>query len=1638
MSTTSKPYKIFFFRIDPGSKEKTALQYKELSKIKDAIEGSLFEVKESDKHSPSDILHELNQFNPDIIHFSGHGTKDYLAFENYANTVKEKAKKTCFNLDELTEFLGGVLWSEKPRILFFNACLAGRIAENLFEKHAEDNLHCFIGMTKVLNQDLAIKFAQTFYTSLVKGDTIQHIVNYEFFGLIQALKIDHEDEDGYDPQPRLYGNIYYRFRELFISHKKIKERDLKEKSPYKGLKSFNSKDKDSFFGREQFIMKLVDALDKVDFILLLGASGSGKSSIISAGLIPQVERKKNFYSFVFTPGDNPFRSFYKSLRDKLPDTRFPQLENGAKRENANALKEIVKQKSEDEFWLIFIDQFEELFTITEEDKCRYFIEGIVKLVKTTDEPRSSVKLVATMRADFLARLSPYPKLVELAECPLITEMQVDELRLAIEQPAARHGVVFETGLVEEIIKDVQGQAGYLPLLQYTLNQLWESEVDDGGIHDRTLNIKSYWQLGGVRGALQERVSQIYGELSKPEQTAAQRIFLKLVGVDGNITTDWRPVRKRELRSRFTDPLEKAVLTQLINANLLVSDAPAADSDAEATVEIAHEILLTAWDKLKEWVEQNRENIALWNRLAEDAKHWKQEKLEDELWKGTKLAQAVDLQENSTFNKVFGNLGKDVTQFIEASVHSRDRQAREKEAQRQQELDQKKIQLAQETKARKMSQRVTIVASISGAVMAGLALLASFQVRQIGIQQIETYIALSDAHLLGNRGLEADIESIRAAKLLSNPLWQVIMPDQLKTSVLAQLQQVAVIGHERNQFRGYQSGIDEVAFSRDGTRLITFGLDSTISIWDNAGKQMTRFQSHQGEFYDFILSPDGTRLATREPDGSYRFWNTTNGTEITIFIGNQEEINNVVFSPGSTRIVIYRTDGTVHLLDANGNELSLLDGTQGQIKGVMFSLDDTQIVTRGADNTMRLWDARGTELAILKSPQGEIKDVAFSPSSTQLATHGEDGTVRLWNTNGTEVAVLEGHQEAIEEVLFSPTDTQLATHGEDGTVRLWNTNGTEVTVLEGHQGAIEEVLFSPTGTRLATHGEDGTVRLWNTNGTEVAVLEGHQGAIEEVLFSPTDTQLATHGEDGTVRLWNTNGTEVAVLEGHQGAIEEVLFSPTSTRLATHGEDGTVRLWNTSGTEVAALEGHQGAIYDIAFNPDGTRLATGGEDDTVRLWDINEIGLPTLKGHQGNSDTRIIRSTFSPEGNRLATLGDDGTVSLWDTNGIELHTIEYPQGELFEIEFSPDGKRLAVGGENGIMRLLDINGTELATLGGSQGRIYEVAFSPDGTQVVTIEVDEASLGISNIVRLWHINGTELATFEAPEGRVRDVVFDAESIKLALYGSITGEDLIAQVWDSSDAKLITLEGHRGSVSSIKFSPDGTQLVTTGVDNTARLWNTEGTELAVLEGHQGEIYRVAFSPDGTRLATAGIDMTVRLWGTSGNELDILNGHRGAVLDVEFSPNLSGRLATSGNDGTVRLWNTNGTELARLENLQAVSYNIVFSPDGTRLAINKEDGTVNLWAADSMDNLLSKQCDWVRDYLENSNEVEERDRRLCDGIGNETDNDGTSTEAPDSSTPSPTTTPAVPTTPVGLLFNHAANHAIQASELTQTAQTTD
>lgn len=871
--------------------------------------------------------------------------------------------------------------------------------------------------------------------------------------------------------------------------------------------------------------------------------------------------------------------------------------------------------------------------------------------------------MATMRADFLDRFSPYPLLVKATNKhhPFIAEMQPDELRLVIEQPAALHGVVFESGLVEEIIKEVQGRAGYLPLLEHTLNLLWERAVQSGSIYDRTLNIITYRELGGVRGALQKHVDKIYKALSEEERLIFERIFLKLVEIGQDVESglDWKPVRRRAFRSEFSDPLEQKVLSQLIDQNLLVSDCPS--EYREATVEIAHEVLLTSWSTLTSWIKQNQEAITLRNRLNDDTILWLgHQHSEKELWGGSRLEKAMELRKDVTFNQVLRGFSSDANQFIDASVGLRDQQRRR------------------------------IILGLTGfcAVVMLLSIFAGWQWRLSEVQrqrakqsQLEATIMTSETFLSTNQPLDSLVFAVKAGRQIQKA--NLVDPYFLnRTKKL--LYEASSITKEYNRLQGHEDLVWDVQFSPDRKIIATASSDGSVKIWKLDGTLITSLPSQEGEVRDVQFSSDGKMIATVSVFKSLNAIISPLYTTVTIkrwhWNGTEvKEIDSYSFSNGMMG----------GLFNVQWLDHSLMFANVNDKGNVMIRQIDEIGIKKIATFGYQDWPLYPFYYDIKISPDGQTITV-ISPSNDLMKT-----TVKLWNRDGKVMGTLPSQESEITTVQFSHDSNVIATASRNGTVKLWNLDGlSNSDILHKYQNEGKTVQLSPDGETIATVNYDfrgsAIVRLWNQDGKLIANLTKNSSILQ---FSSDGKIIATNGNDETIKLWKPNGKEILVFHRPKGELKSIRFSPDSQTIATISAiysslrtDGsfTVQLRKQDGTEIKTLNWHKVLDFDLHFSPDSQTFATvsGG---VPKLWKRDGNFIVVLRGHQH----AVLALQFSPDGEMIATAGQDGMIKLWNRDGTAITSFDGDAGEITSLQFSPESQNIAATSSDGTVIILNWN-------------------------------------------------------------------------------------------------------------------------------------------------------------------------------------------------------------------------------------------------------------------------------------------------------------------------------------------------------------
>ncbi len=1128
------------------------------------------------------------------------------------------------------------------------------------------------------------------------------------------------------------GEWEQRWRELDDSPPEIQDSG---EPPYVGLAAFQADDADRFFGRDKLVTELRARVRQRRFAGVFGPSGSGKSSLLRAGLVAGTATP----TLLFTPGPNPIEECAVQLA-ALTGGSAAQLRTELHEDPRNLhllVRQAVAREPDGTDLLLVIDQFEETFTLCpDRDERTRFIEALVHLA-TADTSRARV--VIGVRADFYGHCAQYPQLVAALNDAqiLVGPMSVEELREAITAPAARVGCMVESALVSKVIADTAGEDAVLPLVSHALLETWRRRSG------ARLTLAGYEAAGGIHHAIARTAEDVYTSLDESQREIARRIFLRLVALGEGTEDTKRRVRLRELDA--DNPDTRAVLDRLAGARLLTLHSD--------TVEIAHEALIRCWPRLRDWLSDDREGLRVHRHLTEATDAWESaEQDPGALLRGTRLARAGDWAAEHA-----GLLTLREKDFLDTSLSA---------------------QAAEQTAARRRTRRLRQLV----ALLAVLLLLASAAtVFAVGAQREATEqrdIALA-------RKVVGDAEALQAtnpalAGQLSLAAYRLTRIPEARDSLLAATSAPAV-----SRLTGHTADVQSVAVDPSSHLLATASTDKTVKLWDISDPQrpspVATLTGHTDIVNSAAFGPD--TLATASSDGTIRLWDLQNQSPI-VLTGHKGPVYSVAFSRDGT-MASAGSDKIVRLWNRQHQEIAALAGHTASIRSVAFSPDGSTLASAGNDGTIRLWDVQTHSSTILTGHIGAIRSIAFSPDGSTLVSGGVDKTVRLWNVSQhVSTAILTGHTDFVDAVAFSADGRYLASGGNDYTVHLWSLFGTpqELAVLNGHTNIVNSVTFSPDGRSLITGSADKTVRVENL--TQL-VFARHTDAVRSAVFSPDGRIVATSSNDRTARLWDISDPlrphELAVIQ-QPSTLWSALFSPDGKLLATSHDDGTARLWDVTDPRNPRALGavtHSEAIWSTRFSPDSRTLASVG-GDAVRLWDISD---PTNPRPRGTVPDRPITSVrFSPDGRLLATANADNTAGLWDISSPdlprELSALRGHTARVTQVAFRPDGHVLATASWDHDIRLWDIadaaSPKELSVLRGHTETVTSVAFRSDGQALVSGSHDRTA-------RLWDVSDTRnpqaLSTLAGHSGVVVSVGFGPDG-HLVVTGS---QDRTARLWQT-----------------------------------------------------------------------------------------------------------------------------------------------------------------------------------------------------------------------------------------------------------------
>ncbi|MCQ8773644.1 nSTAND1 domain-containing NTPase [Streptomyces telluris] len=1119
--------------------------------------------------------------------------------------------------------------------------------------------------------------------------------------------------------------------------------------PYPGLAAFDETEAGWFFGRGDLVKTLSRCVECEPLTFVVGASGSGKSSLLRAGLLPRLGQR--WRAVLLTPGTRPLSELAAAV-SVLGDTgtgaeSLRQQLAGDPAALDLALSTWLAGQHEDTRVLLVIDQFEEVFTLCSDAAER---SAFLDAVAETAAGRPGVGVAIGVRADFTARCFAHSGLVAAIRAGVqvpVGPPTRDELREIIAEPAARVGVAVDAGLIEAVLGEAADQPGALPLVAHAMRETWNQRP--GAV----LRLEDYRATGGMRSAVAQTAERVYGAADRAQQDVIRAVFLRLTALGEGTEDTRRRLARAELDGLAETQAVDVVLRRLTAARLVVL--------SHGTVEVAHEAVIQAWPRLQRWLHDDRDALRTHHRLTTAACTWHELGRDaGALYRGVQLAAAREWAESHP--KALNN---HEAEFLRTSTTATHRSIR------------------------RTHQLVTALSVLLILALAATAV----AVRKTAAADTQRRLAVSRE--LAARADQLSEQRPEAAMILALEAYQHAATAEARGSLLS--------AHARfyaNQFTGHAKPVTDAAFAPDGRTLATASFDHSVKLWDtHSHRLLATLTGHTDVVNTVAYSPDGHTLATAGNDRSIKLWDAPSHRLLATLTGHTNMAESVAFSPDGRTLASAGSDRTVRLWDVRTHrELATLTGHTDAVVRLSFSPDGRMLASADNGRTTRLWDVSTHKtLAVLAGSAGAVKTVAFSPDGGTLATAGGDRSVKLWDVSSRRLlTTLTGHTRDVRDVAFSPDGRTLASASIDGTVRLWSPQEREALATLTVKEPVYAVAFSPDGRTLASTGKDSTAVLWDVaSHRPEATLTGRSGAVTPQASFADPHAFFTVDYDNLVARWSTTTqrSRPAPIDPPKPVTASVA-SDDGRILATTGHDDAIRVWNLgTGKPAAVLRGTTGTARQLAITPDGSTVAVGSNDGTIRLWDV-ATGDTTAVLRETHTVTGLA---LSPDGRALASAGTDGRVRLWTIGPGRTGTpLPGPEDANMALAFSPDGRTLAVGNTGNSLRLWDIaTRRTTATLTANSGFVRAIAFSPDGRVL-------ASAGTDGSVRLWSTSTSRLlATLTGPaiEG-IPTLRFSPDGNALAAFGPrnaprvwstdanyagtwSSGADYAARVW-SADA--------------------------------------------------------------------------------------------------------------------------------------------------------------------------------------------------------------------------------------------------------------
>ena len=1131
----------------------------------------------------------------------------------------------------------------------------------------------------------------------------------------------------------------------------IRRQTPRDRCPFKGMAAFDREDAAIFFGRERLVAEALRSLEQHRFLALGGPSGSGKSSILRAGVASAIEAgalrgSDNWPIIIFTPSADPVGELHYQLTRPSMVTAPPANVDDLRNDPSVARRLVDAVTDVTGGLLVGIDQFEEIFTLCDQpDERARFLQALEAMVDPAD---SRIRLVITVRADFYGACAQYPWLAER-----ITDNQIlvgpmirPDLRTAIEKPAERAGLRFENGLIDAIFDDGGDQAGALPLLSHALVETWSRR------RESTLTLDGYRSAGGVSGAIARTAEALFADrLDDAEQVAVRRILLALVTVGEGAADTRRRVELEQLASLH--PQAEEVVAKLTDARLVAVD--------DTGVTIAHEALIQTWPRLRSWVDENRDDLRLRQQIIRAANEWSaQDRDPDLLYRGTPLATASAWVERNP-DVLHGTAAEFVGEA--QRVHAA------------QDLAERRTAAARA----KVRRRAT-VALVALTVAAVLASVGAFALSR----QAESQEDLANdrfAQSLGDRAAAiADTEPRLAMALALESIARASSSPAVARSALVQAHQtleaapLTPVGRLALNESGAAGEPLSVAMSGDGRVAATGDRGGSIQLWDiNTRSPLgSPLLGHENGPEGLALNSDGSVLFSASGDGTIRRWSIADPEAPTSIIVADlgAPVWEVALSPDETSVASASENGTIRLWDATTGEPlgePFID-TAFDFLTVAFSPDGTLLFGGTGRGEVVGWriDDRSEIQPRFSAHGSDVWDIAIHESNDWFLTASSDRKLCWWpvGTDGLDGSCPYDGERADVRAPQILDATTIVVGDDSGRLRFFD--GSEEFAISSpvHGQQITESAISADGALMVTIGLDQHVQLWENfeaPTSEIAVSESGQGGGYAIAWSPAGDVLAVGLDSGEVVLVDPGSGEVTAspLPPLNSRVFALAYSPDGRYLAAGSDDGAVHVIDAdTGTEVVtAASGEDGAVFGLDYSTDSETLLASSGDGLLQLFELESDdprGLTIRHPHP------VTEAIFVDGDAAVLVASDTGVLARYDARSGDLlgEPVAVAEDRIWGL--AEHGGRVAVAEAEFRASVWDLEAERsVSTLGPFSGEATDIAFLGDGFTVVTASRN-------GDVQLWDAaTGREIGARQHLDGEIWAIAVSRDDVIAAV---------------------------------------------------------------------------------------------------------------------------------------------------------------------------------------------------------------------------------------------------------------------------------